>query len=291
MTDRSTLKALTFGILAAFFWGTHSVIVRYLTTDLSGLTIAALRLYIAAFILFLIMKANRSPVKFDLTDRNFLITVVGSTTNYIFFHIGLEHTTASNAMVLENTAPFFVLVLLFVFAGDRIARIDGLATVIAFAGVLFTVRNNFGIGGEGLKGDILEILAGATWAIFVIGSSRAMSTTNTPMERVSFLFNVFVVSAVLLTPFLFVYPPSATANDVLLLILLGAFPTAIAYYFWYEAAARVSTITAALLFSLSVIFTFVNARIFLGEEMTTDIIIGGTLIVCAVVLSKLGGKS
>ena len=78
---------------------------------------------------------------------------------------------------------------------------------------------------------------------------------------------------------------------MLLLILLGAFPTAIAYYFWYEAAARVSTITAALLFSLSVIFTFVNARIFLGEEMTTDIIIGGTLIVCAVVLSKLGGKS
>jgi drug/metabolite transporter (DMT)-like permease len=99
MTDRSTLKALTFGILAAFFWGTHSVIVRYLTTDLSGLTIAALRLYIAAFILFLIMKANRRPVRFDLTDRNFLITVVGSTTNYIFFHIGLEHTTASNAMV------------------------------------------------------------------------------------------------------------------------------------------------------------------------------------------------
>lgn len=291
MSDRSTLHALSFGFLAAFFWGTHSVIVRYLTTDLNGLTIAALRLYIAAVILFAILKAYRQPIRFDLTDKNFLITVVGSTTNYIFFHLGLEHTTASNAMVLENTAPFFVVVLLFVFAGDRIARIDGLATVIAFAGVLFTVRNNFGIGGEGLKGDVLELFAGATWAIFIIGSSRAMSATTTPMERIGFLFNVFIVSAILLTPFLFIYPPQATANDVMLLILLGALPTAVAYYLWYEAAARVSTVTAALLFSLSVIFTFVNANIFLGEAMTADIVIGGILIVSAVVLSKVAGKS
>lgn len=290
MNHKSTVQALSFGFLAAFFWGTHSVIVRDLTADLHGLTIAALRLYIAAFVLFVIMKVYRRPVAIDFSDRNFLITVIGSTTNYIFFHIGLEHTSASNAMVLENTAPFFVLVLLLVFVGERIGRMEGLATVIAFAGVLFTVRDDVGIGGDGLEGDLLEILAGATWAVFIIGSSRAMSATTNPIERVSFLFNVFIVSAILLTPFLFVYPISATESDVVLLILLGVFPTAIAYYLWYEAAARVSTVTAALLFTLSVVFTFVNARIFLGEKLTADMLIGGILVVCAVVLSKFGTK-
>jgi len=290
MSSNSTVKAMTFGFVAAFFWGTHSVIVRDLTVDMHGLTVAALRLYIAAFVLFAIMKIYRRPVAIDFTDKNFLITVFGSTTNYIFFHIGLEHTSASNAMVLENTAPFFVLVLLLVFVGDRIGAKAALATLIAFVGVLFTVRQNVVVGGEGLKGDVLEVAAGATWAIFVIGSSRAMSTTTSTIERISFLFNVFIVSAVLLTPFLFVYPIGASAGDAMLLVLLGIFPTAVAYYLWYEAAARVSTVTAALLFALSVVFTFVNARIFLGEDLTWDMIIGGVLIVCAVVLSRLDAE-
>jgi hypothetical protein len=97
--------------------------------------------------------------------------------------------------------------------------------MVAFAGILFTVRDDVGIGGEGLEGDLLEILAGATWAVFIIGSSRAMSATTSTIERISFLFNVFIVSAILLTPFLFVYPISASEGDVVLLILLGVFPT------------------------------------------------------------------
>jgi len=236
------------------------------------------------------MKIYRRPVAIDFSDKNFLITVFGSTTNYIFFHIGLEHTSASNAMVLENTAPFFVLVLLLVFVGDRIGGKAALATFIAFAGVLFSVRQDVAVGGEGLEGDLLEIAAGATWAIFVTGSSRTMGETTKTIERISFLFNVFIVSAVLLTPFLFVYPIGASASDAVLLVLLGIFPAAIAYYLWYEAAARVSTVTAALLFTLSVVFTFINARIFLGEDLTWDMIIGGVLIVCAVALSRLDGK-
>ena len=57
MTLAGKNTALTFGVLAAFFWGTHSVIVRYLTGDLHGLTIAVLRLYVATIILFVILKA------------------------------------------------------------------------------------------------------------------------------------------------------------------------------------------------------------------------------------------
>ena len=48
----------------------------------------------------------------------------------------------------------------------------------------------------------------------------------------------------------------------------GRVPTAFGYYLWYEAMAGVSTVTASLLFVLSVVFTFVNAAIFLHEAMT-----------------------
>lgn len=280
------IQALAFGVLAAFFWGTHSVIVRYLTKDLHGLTIAALRLYIAAAVLYLIMKAYRQPISIKFSDRPFLITTFGAVTNYIFFHWGLEHTSASNAMMLENTAPFFVLLICVFALGKRVGRLEILATIVAILGVNFTVEHDALTGGEGLEGDLIELLAGITWAIFLLGSISALSTTQSTIERISFLFNVFIVSAVLLTPWLFFYPIEVTATDLGLLVLLGVFPTAVAYYLWYEAAARVSAVPASLLFTLSVVFTFLNAHLFLGEALTLDMIVGAALIVLGVILAK-----
>ncbi|MEM6464362.1 MAG: DMT family transporter [Pseudomonadota bacterium] len=284
----SRFKPVAYGLLAAFCWGTHSVIVRYLTGDMNGVTIATLRLYVAAVALFALMRLLGFPFSLRLKDRNLQIAVVSTVLNYICFHIGLEYASASNAMMLENTAPFFVLLILLFFAGERVRYRDMLASLVAMAGVFLTVYHDLEIGGEGLLGDALEILAGLTWAGFIIGSSRALRASSDTAERLNFLLNVFVCSAVILTPLMLFQPGSATANDVILLILLGLLPTALAYYLWYEAAARVSAIAATLLFTLSVIFTFMNAAIFLGEQLTPLTIIGAVLIVAGVVLTSTG---
>ncbi len=285
------LMALLFGLLAAFFWGTHSVIVRYLTGDLHGMTIAVLRLYVATAILFVILKAVGHRVSVNLKDRNLLIAAGSTVVNYVFFHVGLEHTGAANAMMLENTAPFFVLVFLFLLVREKIRRRDIVATGIAIIGVILTISHDLALGGEGLKGDLLEIVAGASWAGFMIASSRALTKTADSAQRMNFLFGVFACSAIVLTPALFLYRVEATANDIIWLLVLGALPTALAYYLWYEAAARVSAISASLMFTLSVIFTFINAYLFLGEDLSVNALIGAVLIVSSILLTSLGGKS
>ncbi len=284
-------KALIFGLLAAFFWGTHSVIVRYLTTDLYGLTIAVLRLYIATAILFLILKVLKKSISVNIRDRNLQIAVISTVVNYIFFHIGLEHTGAANSMMLENTAPFFVLLFLYLVANEKVRTRDLLATVIAIIGVFLTISSDLLEGGEALMGDYMEIIGGVSWAGFIIGSSRALRGTTNTEERLNFLFSVFFCSALLLTPSLFIYSLKGTTNDYIWLLVLGIVPTALAYYLWYEAVARVSTITASLMFTLSVIFTFINAALFLGEALTLNGILGAGLIVCGVLLTSGGNKA
>ncbi|MEM7173483.1 MAG: DMT family transporter, partial [Pseudomonadota bacterium] len=269
MTKASWL-ALGFGFLAAFFWGTHSVIVRYLTSDLAGISIAVFRLYIAAAVLYVILKLHGRGASFSLRDKALLWTTFGVVTNYILFHVGLEHTTASAAMMLENTAPFFVLLFLVLLFRERIRMVEVLATGIAVFGVFFTVRGDVVLAGEALEGDILELLAGLTWAIFLLGSAKAVGQTSSTIERIAFLFNVLFLSAVALTPLAFFFPLRGTVeiHGIFLLVLLGVFPTALASYLWYEAAARLSATSASLLFTLSVVFTFVNAHLFLGEAIT-----------------------
>lgn len=280
-------NGLVLGFLAAFLWGTHSVIVRYLTSDLGGLQIAVTRLFIAALAIYCMLRVMRVSVSIQLGDWNFRLAVLATVVNYILFHIGLEHTGAANAMVLENTAPFFVLVFLYFFADTKVTRIDVLATALAIFGVFLTVYRDFQGGGEPLFGDLLEIGAGLSWAVFLISSSRAMRSSKSTGERLNFLFGIFLCSGVLLIPMAAFSLQIPTANDVLFLILLGVLPTALAYYLWYEAAARVSTLTATLLFAASVVFTFVNSALFLGATITPLAIVGATLIVGAIFLTSM----
>ncbi len=278
-------NGLLLGFLAAFLWGTHSVIVRYLTSDLGGLQIAVTRLFIAALAIYCILRVMRVPVSIEHKDWNFRLAVLSTVVNYILFHIGLEHTGAANAMVLENTAPFFVLLFLYFFADTPVTRVDVLATILAIFGVFLTVFRDFQGGGEPLFGDLLEIGAGLSWAVFLVSSSQAMRNSTSTAERLNFLFGIFVCAGVLLLPLAAFSLQTATAKDVIFLILLGVLPTAMAYYLWYEAAARVSTLTATLMFAASVVFTFINSALFLGAAITPIAALGAILIVAAVFLT------
>ncbi|WP_171239441.1 DMT family transporter [Ruegeria sp. HKCCA5491] len=278
-------NGLVLGFMAAFLWGTHSVIVRFLTNDLGGMQIAVSRLFIAALAIYGLLRVLNVPVSVRWRDRYFQLAVLSTVINYILFHIGLEHTGAVNAMVLENTAPFFVLVFLYFFAETPVTRTDVLATGLAILGVFLTVFQDFQGGGEPLFGDILEIGAGLSWAVFLIASSRAMRNSKSTGERLNFLFGIFLCSGLLLLPFAALSMQVPTATDLVFLILLGVLPTALAYYLWYEAAARVSTLTATLMFAASVVFTFINAAIFLGAAITPIAATGAVLIVIAVFLT------
>lgn len=280
-------NGLVLGFLAAFLWGTHSVIVRYLTSDLGGLQIAVSRLFIAALAIYCMLRLMRARVSIRFGDWNFRLAVLSTVVNYILFHVGLEHTGAANAMVLENTAPFFVLIFLYFFADSAVGRTDILATVLAIFGVFLTVYRDFEGGGGPLFGDLMEIGAGLSWAVFLISSSRAMQSSQTTVERLNFLFGIFLSAGVLLVPLAAFSLQMPTANDVVFLVLLGVLPTALAYYLWYEAAARVSTLTATLMFAASVVFTFVNSALFLGATITPLAIVGATLIVAAIFLTTL----
>jgi drug/metabolite transporter (DMT)-like permease len=285
-------KGYLFGILSAFFWGTHSVIVRYLTSSIDGISIAAIRLYIAIIIIFIILKVSRSKINWRIKNKKVFLTVAffGMTLNFIVFHLGLEYTTASNAMLLENTAPIFSLLFLILFLKEKLRGFDILAVLSAFIGVAFVLVGSQGAAffkSSGFVGDCLELAAGALWAIFLIGGSKVCAKGKYTTTRLNSLLRIFIFTAILLTPWLFFQQFSLSVKDLLLLLLLGIFPTAIAFWFWYEAAARISTMAAVLIFNLSIIFTFINASIFLGEKITVQLIIGAILILAGITLSKM----
>lgn len=283
-------RGLALGFAAAFLWGTHSVIVQFLTGDIGAIQIATMRLYIAAATLLIVLKVLGQSISLPTQSKYFWLATAATFVNYILFHLGLERTNAASAMVLENTAPFFVLLFLYLFFRTAVTWTEVGATLIAVSGVALIVYPDLVQGGVRLTGDVMEIGAGISWAVFLIASSRAMQTSKSTGERLNFLFGIFGVTAVMLTPIALLNVSAPTYGDLLPLAALGILATALAYYFWYEAAAVLSTMTATLLFALSVVFTFANAAIFLNEPILPLQALGAAMIVAGIFLTTLSEK-
>ncbi len=281
------MRALIYGFLAAFLLGTHAVIVRYLTADMAGAVIATLRLYIACLCLGLFIRLKGHKLEWPKMTKIHLLTVVGFCVNFIFFHIGLGYTTATNAMLIENSAPVFLLIILFFVKHEEIRLIEVVAILVAVAGVFVTVRHDIDLAGYELLGDLDELIAAVAWAVFILGSSTLTRACSTPIERLAILFQVMLIGSIVLTPFLFFYAFGMSWFDLLLLVGMGVFSTAMAYALWYQAIAEISPLSASLYFALTVVFTLLNENIFLNEPLTLDMGLGAAMIVVAVLLTTL----
>lgn len=280
------------GVSAAFFWGFHAVLARHLISELPGLVIAVVRLYVAVIGIYIFLKIFDPDFQTVKIKNPLLVftAIFGMALNFLFFHLGLEYTTASNAMLIESSAPIFVLIFTVIFLKAKINTLNVFAIFMAFAGVLLVVMGDLDINKKQMFGDILEMLAAITWAVFIIGSSRLASLSLFPKKRLAYLMTVFIIAAIPLTPILLVMDYHISMLSLLYLVVLGLLPTALAYALWYEAAARISVVSAALVFNLSIIFTLLNAHFILGEAITLLMILGALLIIGGVILSQIADE-
>lgn len=293
MVCGKTCIGLAAGAAAAFCWGFHAVLVRRLVTDIPGIAIAVIRLYVAVAAIFLLLKLRRAPIRFAARGNWPYLLVAGLfgvALNFFFFHKGLEYTTAANAMLIEGSAPILVLLMLALVFKDTIGRREVMAVFLTFAGLAMVVGGDLQFDANRLIGDGLELLAAITWALFIIASSKSLHSGLDVSGRLASLLTLFAVAAIALTPVALFTPFTITPTDAALLCLLGILPTAVAYALWYEAATRLSTVAASLVFNLSIVFTLINSHIFLDEAVTTPMAAGSGLVIIGVVISQIGKR-
>ena len=279
---------LLLGILSAFLFGANAVVSRWITLEgADPIWIAALRLYTAALVIFLY---TRFTADRNLKIKNRILLLVAGISvaaNFFLFHYGLAFTTASAAMVLETTAPIFALILLALVFGDKITSREIAAVAIAAIGivlVVFTPGTPLPTGT--IVGNLLEVGAAVTWAVFVV-TSKKLIDKQTPL---TLLVEIFLIAGAILTPFLLVTAPP-TLPQLAVILAQGVITTAFAYTLYYHALKRVSAVTGILLFTLSLFFAILLSSIFLGEKMSFSAVFGVILIIAGIILSKRQDKS
>ncbi len=260
-------------MLASLIWASTPIFVKYsLSLNVNPLSIAFLRIFFSIILFSFIIKSIK-------INRDIIILgTFGLGLNFLSYHAGLYFTTSAAAQFIESLAIIFVIFFSKIFK-FYIKRNEYIAAALAIFG-MFLIFHSHRMFKEFLFGDFLELIAAISWAFFIVKSKELLKKMN----ETHLLFNVYIISAILLSPSIIIF--KTNLHGLFISLLMAFLHTIVAYTLYYKGIKEVSPIVAAISFNLSPVFTLIFSKIFLNEFINLEFLIGCTLIFIGLLISS-----
>lgn len=196
--------------------------------------------------------------------------VWGATTLYT---VATKLTTAGNAVLLQFTAPIFVILFLWLVFRERPRRRDIIACLCVFGGVLCFFLDSLGQGR--LLGDGIAVLSGVCYAwVFLMerlpGGSPLWSTILGQ-----------ALGAVVGLPWL-VRETRFDGTALLCGVVLGVFQLGLAYALLTTGLKYAAPTAAALVAGIEPILNPVLVALVVGETLSPLSLVGGAVVFLSV---------
>lgn len=194
------------------------------------------------------------------------------------FTLANKMTTAANTIVLQFTAPIFVIVLSLLFWHKRPQKLDVVVCAITLLGVVCFFIESLDAGG--MLGNALALLSGLTYAgVFLLNDLP-------DSDPISSVFWGDVCSAVLGLPFLLretAFTPTALTS----LVILGAFQVGLAYILMCQGLKTTPAVTASLISGIEPVLNPILVAIFYHEMIGPLALVGAVIVLGAIVSYNL----
>jgi drug/metabolite transporter (DMT)-like permease len=278
------------GLIAVCLWGLAPVATRALVSQLAPLALLTMRQLLAASVLL----PWAVPVVRRIGARDMPRFVAAGLLGMIGYNlpvtVGLQWLPASSAGLLLATEPVWVLVISYVFFGERAGPGVLAGSGVALAGVAVIAGPSALSSASGMRalaGVALVLLATMAFAGYTI-VLRPLSETYGPVPATA----VSTVAGAV--PYLAfagsVWPPrlSQPAWAELLFLALGS--TVAGMLLWNQAIVRGGSARISRLLYLEPVVSVLGAMAFLGERATPAVLIGGVLVIAGVLIAAAGPR-
>lgn len=154
------LKTIGFVLLLCLLWGGLMVSIKVALEGLPPILLAGIRFMIGAGCILAWTWIARIPLRPRAGEGRSIVGVgLVLVVQIVTMNLGAQHTTASHAVVLLQTYPFFVaLIAHFAIPGDRLTASKGAGLILACAGMVGTMADRLDIPGS-WAGDWLSLLS------------------------------------------------------------------------------------------------------------------------------------
>lgn len=237
----------------------------------SPLAINGARNFIAAIIIGIYLKVTHHKL---VINPAVIFGAVCMTAVTSLYCIANKLTTAANTIVLQFTAPVFVIFLMWICFKEKPKRVDIVASIAVFAGILCFFID--GLSSGNMLGNIIAILSGVAYAgVFMMNS----------FEKSDSLSSIFLGQSLsALTGIWFVFGETDFGVTAVGGILaLGIFQLALAYIFMAKGLDEVSAVTASLTTAIEPILNPLLVAVFYHETITPLSFVGAVIVIAAIV--------
>ena len=203
------------------------------------------------------------------------LSMIGVTT---LFAVANKLTTAANTIVLQFTAPAFVILLMAVVFHVRPKRLDVITCAAVLCGVcLFFVD---GVQAGNWLGNLLALLSGVCYAgVF-------MMNTGKNADALSSCFLGQLTAGILFTP-LCAAETDFSLPAVAAVLALGAVQVGGAYILFSEGIKQTPAVSASLITGLEPIMNPTWVALFYGETITGLSFAGAVIVVGAIIVYNI----
>lgn len=278
--------------LPPLFWAGNFIVGRSVRGDIPPLTLSFDRWVIASLILlpftYTILR-REWRLYWHYRQRILIASVTGVAAFNSLIYVGLQSTTASNALILNSFIPLLISLFGSLFFKLRLKRSQWLGMVVSFTGVLFILtRGDWQILGSLSfnQGDLVVFLAMVSWAIYTLVIQRMPKEMN----RLGLMSVQMFVGLLVVMPFygVEVYSgasPVWNSHTLWALAYVGIVPSVLAYLLYTTSVERLGPAKAGLSIHLIPVFGVLLSIALLGESLHWYQLTGMALIFIGILRS------
>lgn len=258
--------------LAALFWSSNMVIGRAIRGDIPPFTLAFGRWVVAGLIVLPLalpqvtaqwpqLKAGWRPL--------LILGLLGIAGYNTFAYLGLQHTTATNAALLNAFVPIATIAISWAFLGKRLKPLEAAGVLISLGGALTIVargelqvlaRLDLNIG------DLWMLLAVLDWALYTIALAwRPAGLHSMLMLGATIGIGIAALAPACAWELAHGARPNVSPGTLATVAYLGIVPGVFSYIFYNRGVVEVGANRASLFIHLMPVFGTLLSSLFLGE--------------------------
>ncbi|MFN8400005.1 MAG: DMT family transporter [Anaerolineales bacterium] len=266
--------------ISAASFGTLAIFGRYAYAEnIDTFTLLFLRFGFSASFMTLILILRKEPFPRGRVLAQLIgMGGIGYAGQSFLYLTAIKYASAGLVALLLYLYPFFVAILSMIFLKEKLTRTKAIALVIALCGTALTVGP---VSGQ-LIGAVMAIVAALGYSIYIIVGANVMKHVSP-----------FQSSAVIFTSASVVYGVLTFSNGIHLpqtnfgwMVIAGivVVSTIIPVTTFLAGLEHVGPTNAAMLSTVEPIVTVLLATILFGDKLLPIVLIGGALILIAVVI-------
>ncbi len=210
-----------------------------------------------------------------------LIGGIFLSTNFVAYMYSMMETTVANVVFIISTQTVFLPIVAYFFLKEKISPRGYVAIVLAMIGVTLMIGDSLGTGS--LKGNLAALTIPINFSVLVLIIRKYPKVDMIPAifyaGILSCLYGLFLLEDMVIS-----------TKDIWLSFLLGVPQLAFGFIFITIGSRTTPAVMVGLLMLMESIFAPIWVWLFYNEIPPTSVLIGGIIILSAVVMKSLDYK-